>query len=216
MCFGIHSSRWKLGQRCGFVLVGHCFGGLIIKSLAEEANKRAYSKVKNEIDEQSRRSANKFLKNLQGIVFYAVPHAGSELESYFKRCSSNWSDKIFGVKLARFMENLKSHQSRMENLSNTFDSIMKELHVNVFAFMEGIPTKDVGYKLVEKVGARRLAGENYYLVEDGDHFTLCKPPSKEHPSYNLLVEFLKTCQQQVIYHMILLRVHLFTSHNFEL
>jgi hypothetical protein len=143
MCFGIHSSRWKLGQRCGFVLVGHCFGGLIIKSLAEEANKRAYSKVKNEIDEQSRRSANKFLKNLQGIVFYAVPHAGSELESYFKRCSSNWSDKIFGVKLARFMENLKSHQSRMENLSNTFDSIMKELHVNVFAFMEGIPTKDV-------------------------------------------------------------------------
>ncbi len=141
--FGIDSSRWKLGQRCGFVLVGHCFGGLIIKSLVEEANKRAYNRVKNEIDEQSKRHANKFLKNLKGIVFYAVPHAGSELESYFKRCSSNWSDKISGVKLAKFMENLKPHQSKMESLSTIFDSIIIGLQVNVYAFMEGIPTKDV-------------------------------------------------------------------------
>jgi hypothetical protein len=137
------SSRWKLGQRCGFVLIGHCFGGLIIKSLVEEANKRAYDSVKNEIDEQSKRCANKFLKNLKGIVFYAVPHARSELESYFKKCNSIWSAKIFGVKLVKFMENLKPHQSRMENLSTTFDSIMNGLRVNVYAFMEGIPTKDV-------------------------------------------------------------------------
>jgi len=108
----------------------------------EEANKRAYGRVRNKIDEQSKRHANKFLKNLKGIVFYAVPHAGSELESYFKRCSSNWSHKIFGVKLAKFMENLKPHQSRMENLCTIFDSIMSGLQVNVYAFMEGIPTKD--------------------------------------------------------------------------
>ncbi len=132
-----------MGQRCGFVLIGHCFGGLIIKSLVEEAKKRAYDSVKNEIDEQSKRCANKFLKNLKGIVFYAVPHARSELESYFKRCNSNWSAKIFGVKLVKFMENLKPHQSRMENLSTTFDSIMNGLRVNVYVFMEGIPTKDV-------------------------------------------------------------------------
>jgi hypothetical protein len=141
--FGIDSSRWKLGQRCGFVLVGHCFGGLIIKSLVEEANKRAYGRVNNVIDEQSWKCANKFLKNLKGIVFYAVPHSGSGLESYFKRCKSNWSNKTFGVKLARFMENVKPHQIRMENLSTTFDSIMSRLRVNVYAFMEGIPTKDM-------------------------------------------------------------------------
>jgi hypothetical protein len=205
----VFSSRWKLGQRCGFVLVGHCFGGLIIKSLVEEANKRAYGRVNNVIDEQSWKCANKFLKNLKGIVFYAVPHSGSGLESYFKRCKSNWSNKTFGVKLARFMENVKPHQIRMENLSTTFDSIMSRLRVNVYAFMEGIPTKDMEYKLVEKAGAQRLAGENYYLVEDGDHFTVCKPPSKEHPSYEKLLDFLKTCQQQVIYHMILFKFHLF-------
>jgi hypothetical protein len=139
MGFGIDSSRWKLGQRCGFVLVGHCFGGLVIKSLVEQANNRAYGRVNNEIDEQSWKCADKFLKNLKGIVFYAVPHAGSKLKPYFKRCSSN---KSSGAKLAGFMENLKPDQSNMENLSTTFDSIMKRFRVNVYAFMEGIPTKD--------------------------------------------------------------------------
>jgi hypothetical protein len=143
MCFGIDSNRWKLGQRCGFVLIGHCVGGLIIKSLVEEAKKWEYNMAKNPLDEQSKKRANKFLKNLKGIVFYAVPHAGSKLESYFQRCNSNWSNKIFGVKLARFMENLKPNQSRMENLSTTFDSIMIGLRASVYAFVEGIPTKYV-------------------------------------------------------------------------
>ncbi len=59
---------------------------------------------------------------------------------------------------------------------------------------------------MEKAGAQRLAGENYYLVEDGDHFSLCNPPSKEYPSYDLFVQVLKICQ--VIYHMILSKFHL--------
>jgi hypothetical protein len=108
----------------------------------EEANKRVDGRVNNALDAQSKRCGDKFLKNLKGIVFYAVPHAGLQLESYFQRCISNWSNKIFGVKWARFMENLKPNQSRMENLSTTFDSIMNRLKVNVYAFMEGIPAND--------------------------------------------------------------------------
>jgi hypothetical protein len=94
MCFGIDNNTWKLCEQCGFILIGHYIGGLIIKSLVEEANKRVYDKVKNESDEQSKRHANKFLKNLKGIVFYAVPHARLELESYFKRCNSNQSGQL--------------------------------------------------------------------------------------------------------------------------
>ncbi len=71
--FCIDSSRWKLGERCGFVLVGHCFGGLIIKSLVEEAYKRAYGRVENKFDEQCKRRANKFLKNLKGLCFMRFP-----------------------------------------------------------------------------------------------------------------------------------------------
>ncbi len=41
--------------------------------------------------------------------------------------------------------------------------------------------------------AQRLAGDNSYMVEDANHVEVCKPPSKEHPSYNLLLQFIITC-----------------------
>ncbi len=41
--------------------------------------------------------------------------------------------------------------------------------------------------------AQRLAGHNSYKVEDADHMEVCKPPSKEHASYGLLLQFIVTC-----------------------
>ncbi len=40
---------------------------------------------------------------------------------------------------------------------------------------------------------QRLAGTNFYMVEDANHIEVCKPPSKEHPSYNLLLQFIDIC-----------------------
>ncbi len=40
--------------------------------------------------------------------------------------------------------------------------------------------------------AQRSAGGNSYVVEDADHMEVCKPPSKEHPSYVLLLQFINT------------------------
>ncbi|CAK9219914.1 unnamed protein product [Sphagnum troendelagicum] len=31
------------------------------------------------------------------------------------------------------------------------------------------------------------------MVEDANHLEVCKPPSKEHPSYTLLLDFIITC-----------------------
>ncbi len=42
--------------------------------------------------------------------------------------------------------------------------------------------------------AQGLARGNCYLVEDADHMEVCKPPSKEHLSYELLRQFIITCQ----------------------
>ncbi len=41
--------------------------------------------------------------------------------------------------------------------------------------------------------AQRSAGNNSYMVEDADHMEVCKPPSKEHPSYGLLRQFIISC-----------------------
>jgi hypothetical protein len=41
--------------------------------------------------------------------------------------------------------------------------------------------------------AQQSAGDNCYKVEDANHMEVCKPPSKEHPSYDLLLQFIITC-----------------------
>ncbi|CAM6017555.1 unnamed protein product [Sphagnum balticum] len=190
------SDEWRLGRQHGYVLIGHCFGGLVIKSLVEEARKRArLGNVRNPFDRKAKASAEMFLKNLKGVVFYAVPHSGSKnLISYFSRCNQITIPRV--VKLAGFMQNVQPLQVKMENLSTTFDAIVEELSINVFAFVEGKPMKDVGFRLVEKSAALRSAGENYYVLEDCDHSTVCKPVGKNHLSYYFLLDFIRKCRQE--------------------
>ncbi len=47
--------------------------------------------------------------------------------------------------------------------------------------------------LVEFSSAQQSARNNCYKVEDADHMEVCKPPSKAHPSYALLLQFIITC-----------------------
>jgi hypothetical protein len=54
----------------------------------------------------------------------------------------------------------------------------------IFAHVQGI--------LVPRASATRLSNNNNYIVEDVNHLTICKPPTKDHPSYSILLECLKT------------------------
>jgi hypothetical protein len=53
----------------------------------------------------------------------------------------------------------------------------------IFAHVQGI--------LVPMASATRLSNNNNYKVEDVNHLTICKPPTKDHPSYSILLEHLK-------------------------
>ncbi len=46
---------------------------------------------------------------------------------------------------------------------------------------------------MDGTSARRGAENNFYKIEDADHMEVCKPPSKEHPSYVQLLQFIITC-----------------------
>jgi hypothetical protein len=48
---------------------------------------------------------------------------------------------------------------------------------------------------VDFSSAQRLARDNTYMVEDADHMEVCKPPSKEHPSYSLLLQLINICRE---------------------
>jgi len=54
-----------------------------------------------------------------------------------------------------------------------------------------------GKMMVPRASAQRCAGLNYFILEDCDHFTIWKHVDKSHPSYQLLVECIRHCQQKV-------------------
>ncbi|CAK9278783.1 unnamed protein product [Sphagnum jensenii] len=84
----------------------------------------------------------------------------------------------------------------MEHLSTDFiNAIHKDL--NIYAFGEGLPLDNWGI-LVPHALAIRLANYNFYKVEDANHLTICKPQNKDHPSYSLLLNFLKICMEKNI------------------
>lgn len=68
--------RENIGQtsNCPVMLVGHCFGGLVIKQLCVEAL-ITYNLLRR--DERERARLKTFLKSIKGIYYYGTPHHGS-------------------------------------------------------------------------------------------------------------------------------------------
>jgi len=69
------SSTWQLQHPHNIILVGHNFGGILIKSLIIEVNKVAHRKKFADLGaRRAKDSCEAFQHNLNGIVFYSVPH----------------------------------------------------------------------------------------------------------------------------------------------
>ncbi len=83
--------------------------------------------------------AKVFLRNVRGVAFYAVPHAGSSsIAKYVTkllRCHNRHHPGI--------MDNIQPWQRDMEQLSVDFDDIVAENKINIYAFWEGRPMKQV-------------------------------------------------------------------------
>jgi hypothetical protein len=118
-------------------MVAYSFGGLVLKSLVVEMHKHVYQKQTNNLDVKAQNFCEKFLKNLKGVVFYSVPHAGGtqDLSKYFK-----WQCQQIpkGTTRSGILKNMKSFDQKMEQLSIDFnESICKD--INICAFVEGLP-----------------------------------------------------------------------------
>jgi hypothetical protein len=121
---------------CPIVLIGHSFGGLVLKSLVVKA--KNMSSIKDPQDSLTRAAvdhAKAFLNNVRGVVFYAVPHAGSYNITEYVNNLLRSNNKHH----ARIMENVQPWQQDMEELSQEFENFLKEKKVNVYAFGEGKP-----------------------------------------------------------------------------
>jgi len=91
----------------------------------------------NNLDVKVQNCCEKFLKNLKGVVFYSVPHAGGtqDLSKYFKWQCQQISKDTTPSSLLKYME---SFNPKMEQLSIDFNKSICE-DINIYAFVEGLP-----------------------------------------------------------------------------
>ncbi len=118
-------------------MVAYSFGGLVLKSLVVEMHKHVYQKQMNNLDVKVQICCEKFLKNLKGVVFYSVPHAGGtqDLSKYFKWQCQQITKVPTPLGLLR---NMESFNLKMEQLSIDFNKSISE-DINIYAFVEGLP-----------------------------------------------------------------------------
>ncbi|CAK9235862.1 unnamed protein product [Sphagnum troendelagicum] len=171
-------------------LIAYSFGGLVLKSLVVEAHKHVHQKPRNSLDEKVHKCCETFLNNIKGVVFYGVPHAGGTqyLLNYFvwQHQQINTLNKC--ATQSGLFKNLESFNPQMEHLSTDFTNVVHE-DLNIYAFGEGLPVDANWGILVPYASAIQLSNNNHYKIEDANHLTICKPPSKDHPSYFLLLKY---------------------------
>ncbi len=119
------------------MLIGHSFGGLVLKSMVVKLKTKQY--CTNDWSKATYQCAERFLSNVRGMAFYAVPHAGSSnIAKYVNqllRCNNRRHPGI--------MDNIQPWQRDMEQLSVDFDDIVNGNKINVYAFCEGRPMEHV-------------------------------------------------------------------------
>ena len=118
------------------VMVGHSFGGLVIKSLVVEVHKASMRGASNNLDENSIECAQAFLAGLRGIIFYAVPHGGANMSEIYRLGSVEGTCRMAGI-----VKNLEPFQRKMESLSMEFDEVAE--NIIIYAFGEGRAMEEV-------------------------------------------------------------------------
>jgi len=124
-------------------LVAYSFGGFILKSLMVEARKHVHRSPRNGLDAEVCKHCNSFLNNVKGIIFYGVPHGGTQyLSNYF-----SWQHQqinIMNMTMNKYetkfdlVREYESFRIRMEYLSRNFQDVIHD-DLKIYAFAEGLP-----------------------------------------------------------------------------
>jgi len=123
------------------VLVGHSFGGLIIKSLVVEIKRCMNQKTSNDMDLTMNEISKDFYDNLIGVIFYGTPHEGGTktYSTYFAQIcqETGFLNKTHSIPQKSLLNNVQCLNPNMEQLSMEFYRGKENL--NIYAFVEGQP-----------------------------------------------------------------------------
>ncbi|CAM6126385.1 unnamed protein product [Calypogeia fissa] len=165
----------NIGQirHCPVVLVGHSFGGLVIKELCLEAHNALLSR-------SDKVKVQKFLYNLRGVFYYSTPHRGSPR---IERAKSVLSGPLF-----EYFTTLSTQASRLNYDFNRLQKSYPKWRIEGLG--EQLPVKTGIFQgIVVVPGASARDGE-MFSVECTDHFSICKPQNTKSRRFNALTRLL--------------------------
>ncbi|XP_038253802.1 protein SERAC1 isoform X6 [Dermochelys coriacea] len=153
------------------VWVSHSMGGLLVKKMLVGASKNP------EMD--------KIVNNTRGIIFYSVPHHGSQLAEY----SMNAKYLLFP---SVEVKELSTDSPALKELNDDFLSFAKDKKFPVLSFAETLPTH-IGSMVklhVVPVDSANLGIGDLIPVEV-NHLNICKPKKKDTFLYQYTVKFIQ-------------------------
>ncbi|KAL2630151.1 hypothetical protein R1flu_014837 [Riccia fluitans] len=190
----IINQRFKVGLTEGVpvFLVGHSFGGLIIKKFLNEAATRARRGNSNS------KLIGTFLDNLAGVFFYSTPHLALKDEVVQRLFPSDeqYSD------LVKLLMELNKDVVRLE------EEFQKLVSAKAFGknwggiqqlgVFEGAETEVESWKgMILTEGSGRSGTDGGNVIEGVDHFDVCRPTNTGSDSFQRLANFICERYQQI-------------------
>ena len=152
------------------VWIAHSLGGLMVKQMLLDAAKSPKFSSLN--------------VNTKGVVFYAVPHKGSDIASMVTGKARYFLLPSFEVKA------LQKGSEYLENLQNDFVNFIQENRIGALSFAETLPAKIVRNTLIVSPDSADL-GVGDFIPLSANHYEICKPGSRWVPGYVNTVDFVK-------------------------
>ncbi|XP_075780643.1 protein SERAC1 isoform X2 [Pelodiscus sinensis] len=153
------------------IWLSHSMGGLLVKKMLVDASKNP------EMD--------KIVNNTQGIIFYSVPHHGSQLAEY------SMSARYLLFPSVEVKE-LSTDSPALKELNDDFVSFAKDKKFPVLSFAETLPTH-IGSMIklhVVPVESSNLGIGDLIPVEV-NHLNTCKPKKKDTFLYQRTLKFIQ-------------------------
>ncbi|KAG6550695.1 hypothetical protein Mapa_007792 [Marchantia paleacea] len=171
------------------ILVGHSYGGLVIKQLCLHAHF-------SESLHRSKEQMAGFLNCIKGIFFYGTPHHG--MSSFLNLKGTLLKD---ASPLVEYVKLLSAESAR---LHQNFDALRRSYNWSIAGVGESRPTTswDGGSQKAFTISNEmivREASARYgdFTVEDEDHVSLCQPESRTSNTYLRLTTFIQRTDNQV-------------------
>ncbi|BBN11612.1 protein SERAC1 [Marchantia polymorpha subsp. ruderalis] len=177
----IDSNRVKVGLRTGVpvIMVGHSFGGLLIKKLVEQVADKA------RLNGNHHKNLQKFLDNLKGLFFYSTPHRALKdavVQRLFPPGNRTYSA------LPQLFEQLNKDAGRLHEAMTRFAKRHKIMVTEAFE----VNDTDLGdnlepIKIVTEASA--VCGDRAFAISE-DHFNVCRPRDVKSLNYQALADFI--------------------------